>query len=213
MQLTVLGATGPTGQQVLQQALAAGHHVTALVRDPARLPQREDARVTVVTGDAASAADVEKAARGSRALLSALGPGKDFKSTLATRTAGPVLEAMAATGVRRLVWLSALGAGTTAQRQSRLQAGASKLLMGRLMADKGTADDRIARSDLDWTLALPVMLGNGPRSGAGGYKGLPLDSTTGRVGGRINRADVADFMLTAATTEQWNRQRVILTSH
>ncbi|MFB7216338.1 NAD(P)-dependent oxidoreductase [Streptomyces sp. NPDC056255] len=211
MQLTVLGATGPTGQQVLQQALAAGHHVTALIREPARLPQREDARVTVVTGDATSAADVEKAARGSQALVSALGPGKDFKSTLATRTAAPVMEAMAATGVRRLVWLSALGSGATAQRQSRVQAGASKLLMGKLMADKGTADDRIARSDLGWTVVLPVMLGNGPGSGAGGYEVLPLDGTTGRIGGKISRADVADFMLTAATTDQWNRRRVILT--
>ncbi|MFC9325543.1 NAD(P)-dependent oxidoreductase [Kitasatospora sp. NPDC057015] len=211
MQLAVLGATGPTGQQILRQALAAGHHVTVLVRDPARLPQREDARLTVVTGEATSAADIEKAARGSQALISALGPGKDFKSTLATRTVGPVLEALAATGVRRLVWLSALGAGATAQRQSRLQAGASKLLMGKLMADKGSADDRIARSGLDWTVALPVMLGNGPLSGADGYKIMPLDGATGRIGGKINRADVADFMLSAATTEQWNRQRVILT--
>ncbi|MER6318513.1 NAD(P)-binding oxidoreductase [Streptomyces sp. NPDC001581] len=109
MQLTVLGATGPIGRQVLQQALAAGHRVTALVRDAARLPQRDEERVTVVIGDAASAADVEEAARGSQALICALGPGKDYKSTLATRTAGPVLEAMAAAGVERLVWLSALG--------------------------------------------------------------------------------------------------------
>ncbi|MFC9823977.1 NAD(P)-dependent oxidoreductase [Streptomyces erythrochromogenes] len=103
MQLTVLGATGPIGRQVLRQALAAGHRVTALVRDPARLPERGDARVTVVIGDAACAADVEEAARGSQALICALGPGKDYRSALATRTAGPVLEAMAAAGVTRLV--------------------------------------------------------------------------------------------------------------
>ncbi|MFI1284326.1 NAD(P)-dependent oxidoreductase [Streptomyces sp. NPDC020858] len=112
MQLTVLGATGPIGQQVLQQALAAGHRVTVLVRDPARLPQRDEKRVTVVIGDAASAAGVEEATRGSQALVCALGAGKDYKSTLATRTAGPVLEAMAAAGVERLVWLSALGSAT-----------------------------------------------------------------------------------------------------
>ncbi|MFD9518400.1 NAD(P)-dependent oxidoreductase [Streptomyces sp. NPDC059979] len=209
MQLTVLGATGPIGQQVLQQALAAGHRVTVLVRDPARLPQRDEKRVTVVIGDAASAADVEEATRGSQALICALGAGKDYKSTLATRTAGPVLEAMAAAGVERLVWLSALGSGDTARRQSLFQATASRLVMGTLMADKGIADETIARSDRDWTIALPVLFGNGPTTA--GYQTIPLDGTQGRVGGRINRADVADFLLSAATSDLWVRRRVILT--
>ncbi|MFD9010024.1 NAD(P)-dependent oxidoreductase [Streptomyces sp. NPDC059552] len=209
MQLTVLGATGPIGQHVLQQALTAGHRVTALVRDAARLPQRDDERVTVVIGDAASAADVEEAARGSQALICALGPGKDYKSTLATRTAGPVLEAMAAAGLERLVWLSALGSGDTARRQSHFQTWAAKLVMGALMADKGIADETIARSDRDWTIALPVMFANGPTTA--GYRTIPLDGTRGRVGGRINRADVADFLLSAATGERWVRRRVILT--
>ncbi|MFF4098967.1 NAD(P)-dependent oxidoreductase [Streptomyces sp. NPDC001903] len=209
MQLTLLGATGPIGQQVLRQALAAGHRVTALVRDAARLPQREDERVTVVVGDAASAADVESAARGGDALICALGPGKDYKSTLATRTAGPVLEAMAAAGVERLVWLSALGSGDTARRQSLFQAGAAKLVMGALMADKGVADETIARSDRAWTIALPVMFANG--RAAGDYETIPLDGTRGRVGGRIDRADVADFLLSAATDGLWVRRRVILT--
>ncbi len=210
MQLTVLGATGPIGRQVLRQALAAGHRVTALVRDAARLPQRDEERVTVFIGDAASAADVEEAARGSQALICALGAGKDYESTLATRTAGPVLEAMAAAGVERLVWLSALGSGDTSRRQSLFQATASKLVMGTLMADKGIADETIARSDRDWTIALPVLFGNG-RTTAVGYKTIPLDGTRGRVGGRIDRADVADFLLSAATSDLWVRRRVILT--
>ncbi|MFD4240429.1 NAD(P)-dependent oxidoreductase [Streptomyces sp. NPDC058525] len=209
MQLTVLGATGPIGQQVLQRALASGHRVTALVRDAARLPQNGDERVTVVIGDAASPADAEAAVRGSEALICALGPGKDYKSTLATRTAGPVLQAMATADVRRLVWLSALGSGDTARRQSLFQAGAAKLVMGRLMADKGIADETIARSDRDWTIALPVLFGNGETTGD--YKTIPLDGTRGRVGGRISRADVAHFLLSAATSGQWIRRRVILT--
>ncbi|WP_328622840.1 NAD(P)-dependent oxidoreductase [Streptomyces sp. NBC_00354] len=209
MQLTILGATGPIGQQVLQQALAAGHRVTALVRDAARLPQRDEERVSVVIGDATSAAGVEAATRGSQALICALGPGKDYKSTLATRTAGPVLEAMAAAGVERLVWLSALGSGDTARRQSLFQASASKLVMGKLMADKGIADETIARSDRAWTIALPVMFANGQTTGD--YETIPLDGTQGRVGGRINRADVADFLFSAATSDLWVRRRVILT--
>ncbi|MGP3683360.1 NAD(P)-dependent oxidoreductase [Streptomyces sp. IBSNAI002] len=209
MQLTILGATGPIGRGALQQALAAGHRVTVLVRDAARLPEHGDERVTVVIGDAATAAHVEAAARGSQALICALGPGKDYKSTLATRTAGPVLQAMAAAGVGRLVWLSALGSGDTVRRQSLFQAAASRLVMGRLMADKGIADETIAGSDRDWTIALPVLFGKDDATGD--YETIPLDGTRGRVGGRINRADVADFLLHAATSGQWGRRRVILT--
>lgn len=43
MRLTVFGATGGVGREVVGQALAAGHEVTAVVRDPARLPQPLDA--------------------------------------------------------------------------------------------------------------------------------------------------------------------------
>ncbi|MFC8454456.1 NAD(P)-dependent oxidoreductase [Kitasatospora sp. NPDC057223] len=209
MQITLLGATGPTGQQVLRQALEAGHHVTALVRDPARLPQRDDDRVTVITGDATDTDAVERALHGSRAVVSALGPGKDFTSTLATRAADAVLAAMADSGVGRLVWLSALGAGATARQQSVIQSAASRLLMSRLMADKGVADDRIAGGGPDWTVALPVMLTNGPHTGT--YRTIDADSGTGRIGGRVSRADVADFLLKAATTEEGTRRRVILT--
>ncbi|WP_053634551.1 MULTISPECIES: NAD(P)H-binding protein [unclassified Streptomyces] len=117
---------------------------------------------------------------------------------------------MAAAGVRRLVRLSALGSGGTVRRQSLFQAGASRLVMGTLMADKGVADETVAGSDRDWTIALPVMFGNG-RTVPGGYETIPLDGTRGRVGGRIGRADVADFLLRAATGGQRIRRRVILT--
>ncbi|MFI6317146.1 NAD(P)H-binding protein [Nonomuraea sp. NPDC050556] len=49
MRLTLLGATGRTGRHVLDQILTAGHEVSVLVRDPARLPQRHDPRVTVAS--------------------------------------------------------------------------------------------------------------------------------------------------------------------
>ncbi|MGC5411015.1 NAD(P)H-binding protein, partial [Streptomyces sp. DT225] len=38
MKLTVFGATGGIGQEIVRQAGAAGHEGTAVVRDPARLP-------------------------------------------------------------------------------------------------------------------------------------------------------------------------------
>jgi uncharacterized protein YbjT (DUF2867 family) len=40
MRLTVFGATGGVGREVVTQALDAGHHVTAYVRDPAKVTSR-----------------------------------------------------------------------------------------------------------------------------------------------------------------------------
>ena len=59
MKIAVFGATGGTGKQVVQQALAAGDQVTALVRDPAKLAI-ENANLTVVTGNVLDAAKVEE---------------------------------------------------------------------------------------------------------------------------------------------------------
>ena len=54
MNLTVLGATGPTGTQLVEQALAAGHHVTALARSPEKLTITNP-NLHVVQGDAPTA--------------------------------------------------------------------------------------------------------------------------------------------------------------
>jgi uncharacterized protein YbjT (DUF2867 family) len=49
MRILVLGATGRTGAEIVGQAVAAGHQVRALVRDPAKLGS---APAQAVTGDA-----------------------------------------------------------------------------------------------------------------------------------------------------------------
>jgi nucleoside-diphosphate-sugar epimerase len=40
MKLTIIAATGGVGRQLLAQALDAGHDVTAVARNPAKLPPR-----------------------------------------------------------------------------------------------------------------------------------------------------------------------------
>jgi len=55
MKIVVFGASGRTGRPLVEQALAAGRHVTAFVRDPARLETRHE-RLTVVQGDVHDAA-------------------------------------------------------------------------------------------------------------------------------------------------------------
>jgi NADPH:quinone reductase-like Zn-dependent oxidoreductase len=86
MQVVVIGATGGTGRQLVQQALALGHQVTAFVRDPARL-QIEHANLRTAKGDVLDYASVESAMRGQNAVLSALGHSASFIRTGFNRTA------------------------------------------------------------------------------------------------------------------------------
>jgi NAD(P)H-binding len=73
MRLTIFGASGQTGRHLLEQALAAGHTVTAVARDPTRLPTRHQ-RLKVVTADALDPAAIQPAVAGADAVSSALGP-------------------------------------------------------------------------------------------------------------------------------------------
>src|SRR5512132_2415927 len=106
MKLTIFAATGGIGQQALQQALAAGHDVTAVVRNPNKLAGEA---VRIVTADLAAAdpAAMESAAAGADAVLSGLGPRSTSETGIASQGTRAIVQAMQATGVRRIVVVSA----------------------------------------------------------------------------------------------------------
>ena len=91
MKLTILGATGATGTCLTSQALAAGHEVTAVVRDPARLAVAAHPRLRTVTADVMDPASIAPAIAGADAVISAVGP----RGT-APRTAEPRDQGVAA---------------------------------------------------------------------------------------------------------------------
>jgi putative NADH-flavin reductase len=207
MKLLVLGATGATGRELLVQALRAGHEVTAFVRNPAALDDLES-RVRVLIGDATSAADLAAALPGHDVVLSALGSGNSIRSDIASRAATALTEAAERSGVRRVVFLSAFGVGGSLAQGSLVQKLLYGTVMRSLFADKSVADEVIRAGALDWTLVYPVALTHGPATGT--YRSgdtLPMKGLP-----RMSRADVADFMLTAAVGTEWIRRTAVLSS-
>src|SRR3954453_12078545 len=81
MNVTVFGATGGIGSRVVEQLHSRGHHVTAYVRNPGKIPASWDDTVTVVTGELSDAAAVDRAVKGADAVVSALGPSLDRKAS------------------------------------------------------------------------------------------------------------------------------------
>ncbi|MEV0097028.1 NAD(P)H-binding protein [Streptomyces sp. NPDC050738] len=194
MRLTVFGATGGIGQEIVKQAVAAGHQVTAVVRDPARLPVRLS-EVEVFTSALDDAEELRAAVSGRDAVLSGLGARKRSDAGVAARLTRPVLRAMEAEGTRRLLVVSAAPLAPAPEVREalldRVMLSAINAILKDVYADLRAMEEEMARSATDWTAVRPPKLTNGARTGA--YRteigGNP------RKGRSIARADVAHAML------------------
>ncbi|WP_457214076.1 NAD(P)-dependent oxidoreductase [Mycobacteroides abscessus] len=207
MKLLVLGATGPTGRLVVERALACGDDVTVVVRRPEALGTFAG-QVRVQTGDATSAADLTAALAGQDAAISALGRGTSIRADgLFTKAAAAVIAAAQHMGLRRLVWMSSFGVGDTYAAANLMQKFMYSTMLRDIYADKKIAEQAIRASGLEWTLVYPTALTNGPASGA--YRvGERLDMP---LAARVSRADVADFLHTAAHSPEWIRRDAVIT--
>ena len=201
MYLLVLGATGRTGRLVVEQALAAGHSVTALVRSPEKLTA-EHANLRVVTGEATEKSAVSGALEGADAVISTLGGNG---SVIADSTRA-IVAAAGETGVSRVVVLS-----TFAAERDRLGAGTRLLTgigMGAMLKDKSVGEEMLRRSDLEWTIVYASILSDGPASGSVAV--LPEGAKRG-LSQKISRADVAAWMVKAAASAEHSRSSVGIT--
>lgn len=188
----MLGATGGTGREVVDQALRAGHEVSALVRRPGALPAHE--RLRLVVGDVGQHGAVEDVVRGQDVVISALGTEAKGPVTVCADGARAVLAAMNCAQVARLVAVSAHGACESRDRS--LYCLVLWLSVAEKMRDKERMEALIRASDVQWTIVRPPALSNRAHSGA--YRtgtGLKI-----RLTSKISRADLADFLLREAAT-------------
>jgi len=201
MNLVVLGATGRTGRLAVEQALAAGHTVTALVRSPEKLPTGSP-NLRVVTGQATDTSAVSRALEGADAVISTLG-GKG--SVIADSTQAIVSAARKA-GVSRVVVLSSwVVERDRMDSVTRLLTG---IAMGGVIKDKSAGEQLLRRSDLDWTIVYASLLNDGP---ANGFVTVLPEHANRSMSEKISRADVAAWMVQAATDGQHSRRGVAIT--
>lgn len=201
MRVLVLGATGGTGRHVLEEAIAAGHEVTALVRDPVALGTIQGVRT--LAGDATNEVDMRAALTGQEAVLNAIGSRRITHPVEEDSTAVLLPEAERV-GIRRLVVCSAFGVGETREGANAFQRAFFSSFLGRVYAAKEVADAAVRASGLDWTLVYPTRLTDGPATD----RILTVESFSGV--GRISRADVARFMVQQLESDRWSRQTVIV---
>jgi putative NADH-flavin reductase len=208
VKLTIAAATGGIGRELMRQALAAGHEVTVIVRNPAKITEP----VRVVPADLARAgsADLVDAVAGADAVLSGLGARTKDDTGVARRGTLALIEASRAAGVRRLVVVSAAPLSTVPSPRRphppKHDPGDGLLMrylgtpFARRMfrdhyADLAAMEDEVRDSGLDWTISRPPKLTDKPLSG---HYRTAVDRAV-RGGVTISRADVAHQMLAAVT--------------
>ena len=200
MNIVIIGSTGSIGRELVKQALARGHGVTAFARDPAKL-HMENHGLTVAKGDVMDQASIEQVMPGHDAVISALGAGgKGGVRAAGTRN---LIEVMQKCGVRRFVSLSSLGVGESRRNLNFLWKYIMfGLLLRRAYADHVLQEEHVKNSDLDWTIVRPGAYTDGERTGD--YRhGFSTTATDLKL--KISRADVADFMLNQLTDDSYLR--------
>ncbi len=204
MELTIIAATGGVGRLMLEQAVAGGHHVTAVARHPDHLGA--GVRAVTVDFDNPDTAALRGAMKGADAVLSGLGPRRASEAGIASRGTQAVVDAMQAAGPRRIIVISAAPVATTPSPgrlhppkhdpgegffTRNLAMPLIKVALRKVYADLALMEDILRASGLEWTAVRPPRLTNKPYTGA--YRTAYGQNV--RRGLTISRADVADAML------------------
>jgi putative NADH-flavin reductase len=203
--ILVFGAGGATGRLVVEEALAAGHRVTAFVRAAsASIPDR----ARVIVGDATDMATVRGAMPGHDTVVSTLGVRNALRSgRLIERSMAEIVPAMQLAEATRLVVMSALGVGATFAQAPRVPRILYRVMLGDIFGDKERGERLVEASPLDWTIVHPPLLTDGPLTGA--YRAGETVALSGFP--KISRANVAHFLVETLDSEAWSRKHVIVT--
>jgi uncharacterized protein YbjT (DUF2867 family) len=200
MNLTLLGAAGATGVPLVEQALADGHHVTALVRSRQKL-SITNPNLDVVEGDATDRAAVSQAMNGADAVISVLGA----RGPVIAEATRAIVAVANQEGPERIVMLSSFAVAR--DRLTPVSKLVTRMAMGSQIRDKAAGEDVLRASGLDWTIVYATKLTNGPEAEA---SVVPETEKVG-MSQKISRADVASFLLQAARDDLYSRRGVVIT--
>ncbi len=194
--ILIMGATSGIGAKTVEEAVARNLPVRAFARGADKLSGQE--LVEPHVGDARSVEDVTAAIAGTRAVIYALGIKERLamlweEETLFSESTRILIDAMEASETKRLVVVTGFGAGRSRSAMSSLEKFGHGIFLGRPYADKDRQEEMIVASDLDWTIARPVILTNSRKSG----RLTVLRDPSSWKNGMVPRADVAEYLVDA----------------
>ncbi|KAJ3276726.1 hypothetical protein HDV01_002779 [Terramyces sp. JEL0728] len=186
--ISVLGATGGTGLQVVKQGLEKGYSFKLLSRSvpPKGVPSSD--RITVIHGDALDQQAINETIKDTDACVVTLGGS-------VCPIAQPLInKAIEENNVKKLVVVTSLGCGESFDECSLATKALLMMFIRKPILEKNIQEDEIKKSKADWTIVRPGGLTNGNLTTQ--YQA----QTSGLGGGSISRASVAHFILEKSLT-------------
>jgi putative NADH-flavin reductase len=172
MKIALIGGTGFVGSAALDEALARGHRVTALARDPAKFAPRDG--LTVVKADVLDTAQVAAAVGGHDAVIDAYNPGwqsPDLYDTFLKGTRA-ILAGVKRAGVKRILVVGGAGSLYVAPGVQLVDTDSFKShvppnIVPGAQAARDALNEIRGERELDWSFLSPAaMLKPGERRGA-----------------------------------------------
>ncbi len=202
MKVTVLGATGGTGQWVIKLLLKEGHEVTAYVRNPEKIEDKSEG-LKVIKGEIFDIEHLGQSLLDQEVLISCLGSNTTKKSTQLREMATAVLKATEKTEVKHIIYMATAGIDDEFTGPFKWFI---RLILGNVMDDHKAAANLYRNSGIDYTIIKPMQLKDNDLTGkyVSSLDGLPSSRKA------ISRANVADCMVKAMTTEGFINQSVVL---
>ena len=216
MKILVIGGSKGIGLLTVNKALDAGHKVTAFSRNPGELPLDNPA-LTFVRGNVLNAEDVKKVVKGQDVVVctlglstrKAIGPPFASKSYVLSTGTENIIKAMETTKVKRLVCVTAIGAGDSRHQLTPVAVFALHICLRWLFLEKARQEKIIKDSTTDWTIIRPTALTNSKRSNASVIKDPGFKSGTFT---QASRSEVADLILNASADQKAVKQALILSN-
>jgi putative NADH-flavin reductase len=203
MNMALFGATGMTGRFVLEEALARGHKVAVLVRDPDKL-DIEHENLERIVGDVLDPEAVEKTVAGTDAVVSVVGAGMG-RTTLRADGTRTIVDAMQRLGVRRLVSQSVFGLGESSKKLPlHWKLLVKPVILRNAYRDHALQEEVVATSGLDWTITRPVSLRDTEPTGR--YQAGPAVAMNG-ITLKIGLTDLARFTLDQLESDKYLHRR------
>ena len=214
LKIAILGATGPTGKCLTKQALAAGHDVRAIVRNPSKLSDIQHKNFVAVQANIFDEEQLKSEFAQVDAVLSCLGspPTSPWgEVTLYSNSIKPIINAMKATDRKRLICLTSAGQKID-ERAGMMMKFFLKYVIGTILADMSRMEKYISENSesLEYTIIRPTGLTNDPLSEREPVvkEDIHFDLSNPM---RIPRANVAKVMLQALIEDKWLNKTIFIT--
>ncbi|KAK4311763.1 hypothetical protein Pmani_016757 [Petrolisthes manimaculis] len=215
MRLLVLGGTGQTGKEVVDQALKAGHSVTAFVRNPDKITTTHQ-NLEVVKGDVFNDKSLKPVLEGQDAVVSCLGfPRKPQPVTGYTSSASAIITAMRESNVRRIVTMTSWFTDTNSGKDMGFMVNWMIIPFLRPVLTNMRQMETFletSASDINYTVVRPPQLKNGPLTdrSMSVSEDFVVNAASSSIG--TNRSDVAAFMLSCLNTTSYDSKMVAITT-